>query len=196
MEPFPAAVAATNERPIIRWRWRSVGGGPDQITSNASAVCGEASWMADGGLGHDATETTRDPISRRGSTGGGCCGTEGTRTTEEGRGGEGGLRWFILWSGCRHANQKRQLWRHGERRRSRVKTAPPNAVHRVSNQSLVVLCSSPLNSSIGVILTSAIGNISPSHRIVSLDGQLSQSLSSQEVPGIQRERATVTLCLS
>lgn len=60
----------------------------------------------------------------------------------------------------------------------------------------VVLCSSPLNSSIGVILTSAIGNISPSHRIVSLDGQLSQSLSSQEVPGIQRERATVTLCLS
>ena len=84
-------------------------GGQDQITSNESAVCGEASWMADGGLGHDATETTRDPISRRGSTGGGCCGTEGTRTTEEGRGGEGGPRWFILWSGCRHANQKRQL---------------------------------------------------------------------------------------
>ena len=35
----------------------------------------------------------------------------------------------------------------------------------------------------------------PPH-FVSLVGKLSQSLSSQEVPGIQRERATVTLCLS
>ena len=144
-------------------------GGQDQITSNESAVCGEASWMADGGLGHDATETTRDPISRRGSTGGGCCGTEGTRTTEEGRGGEGRADPDGLYFGAAVATPTRKgsfalaTWRAASIKSQDGSTeCCSSSVQSVS----VVLCSSPLNSSIGVILTSAIGNISPSHRIL------------------------------
>lgn len=101
MEPFPAAVAATNDRQrqviSVLGDAVAVSDGPDR----SKCVCGAAVLEGGGRGDSDTTRHDRDAqsylVSRwRGVGGGGLDSRYG-----RGREGGGGPRWFILWSGCR-----------------------------------------------------------------------------------------------
>ena len=143
MEPFPAAVAATNDRQrqiiSVLGDAVAVSDGPDR----SKCVCGAAVLEGGGrgGLGHDTTRQGRAILSRIAVARRGRWGTRlALRTRTGGRGRTPMVHTLERLSPARKGGSGD--WR-GSRRRNVDVTTPPNAVRRVQSLSVVSLSTLP-----------------------------------------------------